>query len=223
MAELFTRRMSHAYGGGLYGQHAEDAFKGALTGMDAAVLPRTSDVNGMLDQPMSAGFLGGLNLAKKDITGEETQLFVSSLADLSEPEIQTAAKAIQTELRTRYFNPKWLKENQAHGYDGTRNFMFLTDNLDLWDTTATDTVSSEDWAEVKAVFVDDSLDLGMDAFFDRANPFAHQMLMTNLLGAAQRGQWEASAEDLAQIAEGLWRVSLTTDRHAKRTSAAIRR
>jgi len=203
MAELFTRRMSHAYGGGLYGEYSQGAFKSGVAEMDAAMLPRTSDVNGMLDQPMSAAFLGGLNLAHKDITGEDADLFVSKLADLSNPQIETAARAIQTELRTRYFNPKWLQENQAHGYDGARNFMFLTDHLDLWDSTATETVSSDDWAEVKSVFVDDKFELGMDAFFDQANPFAHQMLMTNLLGAAQRGQWEATAEELAQIAARL--------------------
>ena len=81
--------------------------------------------------------------------------------------------------------------------------MFLTDHLDLWDSTATEVVASADWAEVKAVFVDDVFDLDMDAFFDRHNPFAHQMLLTNLLGAAQRGDWEATAEELAQIARRL--------------------
>jgi cobaltochelatase CobN len=43
----------------------------------------------------------------------------------------------------------------------------------------------------------------MQQFFNRHNPFAHQMLLTNLLGAAQRGHWQASAEDLAQVAQKL--------------------
>lgn len=203
MADLYTRRMGHAYGGGLYGEYSRPAYESNLERMDAATLPRNSDVNGLLDHPMTAAFLGGLNLASKALTGEDSDLYISNLRDLDDPRIERAAAALQTELRARYFNPRWLMENQAHGYDGARNFMFLTDHLDLWDSTATEMVASADWSEVKAVFVDDVFDLDMDAFFDRHNPFAHQMLLTNLLGAAQRGDWEATAEELAQIARRL--------------------
>ena len=203
MADLYTRRLSHAYGGGLYGTYSQDTFEQQLTRMDAATLPRSSDVNGLLDHPMSAGFLGGLNLAKKALTGTETPLYISNMRNPDNPGIESAARALQTELHSRYFNPDWLAENQSHGYDGARNFMFLTDHLDLWDSTATDMVSSADWAEVKSVFVDDKYELGMDEFFDRHNPFAQQMLLTNLLGAAQRGHWNASTKELAQIAQRL--------------------
>lgn len=203
MAALFTKRMSHAYGAGLYGEYSENTFQENLGAMDAALLPRTSDVNGLLDNPMPAGFLGGLNLAAKAVTGNETPLYVSKLQDLDQPGIATAERELQNELRTRYFNPEWLRENQAHGYDGARNFMFLTDHLDLWDSTATNMVTSADWSEVKAVFVDDKFELGMDQFFDDSNPFAHQMLLTNLMGAAQRGQWQATAEELAKVAQRL--------------------
>ena len=44
---------------------------------------------------------------------------------------------------SEYLNAGWLKEMQAHGYDGARNMMFLTDHLDLWDTTATKMVSCQ--------------------------------------------------------------------------------
>jgi cobaltochelatase CobN len=200
MAELFTSRMSHAYGAGLYGAPARPAYEANLARTAAATLPRSSNVNGMLDNPMPAGFLGGLNLAARAVTGKDIDLYVSNLRDLSKPGIESAARALQVELRTRYFNPKWLNEMKAHGYDGARNMMFLTDHLDLWDTTATRMVSSDDWAEVKDVFVEDKHGLDMDAFFDKYNPHAQQVLLANLLGAASRGQWDASTQDLAQVA-----------------------
>jgi cobaltochelatase CobN len=203
MADLYTMRMSHAYGGGLYGAEARAGFEANLRRMDGAALSRSSDVNGMLDHPMSAGFLGGLNLAAKKLTGRETMLYVTNQRDMRNVSVQSARSALQTELRTRYFNREWLRENQAHGYDGARTFMLATNHLDLWDTTATKMVESSDWAEVKAVFVDDKLGLDMDRFFDRANPFAQQVLLTNLLGAAKRGHWEASEAELAQIARRL--------------------
>ena len=203
MADLYTARMSHAYGNGLYGEPAESSFRGRLARMDGAVMPRSSDVNGMLDHPMVAAFLGGLNLAAKGETGEDADLYVSNQRNLSESRIEGARDTLQRELRSRYFNPAWLRENQQHGYDGARNFMFMTDHLDLWDATATEMVTSDDWQQVKEVFVDDRFNLDMDTFFDANNPYAQQVLLTNLLGAAMRGDWAASAEDLAAVAERL--------------------
>lgn len=205
MAELYTSRLSHAYGAGLYGESARPAFETQLARVDGASLSRTSSVNGMLDHPMSAGFLGGLNLAAKAVTGKDIDLYVSNLRDEARPTVETAAAEIQRELRTRYLNPSWVAEMQSHGYEGARTFMYGTDHLDLWDTTATGTVTSADWQEIKQVYVDDSLDLGLDAFFDRFNPHAQQVLLSNLLGAAARGHWEATTADKAQVASRLAR------------------
>jgi len=205
MAELYTSRLSNAYGDGLYGESARTAFEQNLRGVEGATLPRSGAVNGMLDQPMSAGFLGGLNLAARAVTGNDIDLMVSDLRDPANPAIESAAVAIQKELQTRYFNPAWLKAMQAHRYDGARNMMFLTDHLDLWDSTASSTVTSRDWADVKSVYVEDRYKLGMDGFFDRHNPHAQQVLLANLLAAASRGHWSASSADLAQVAGRLAR------------------
>ena len=203
MAELYTSRLSHAYGAGLYGESGRATFEQQVSRIDAATLQRDSNVNGMLDHPMSAGFLGGLNLAAKAITGKDVDLYVSNLRDAERPVIEPAARTLQTELRTRYFNKGWLQDMQAHGYDGARNMMMLTDHLDLWDSTASGMVQSADWAEVKDVYVDDTLGLDMQQFFARHNPHAKQALLANLIGAADRGYWDASAEDLADVATQL--------------------
>jgi cobaltochelatase CobN len=95
-----------------------------------------------------------------------------------------------------------------HGYDGARSFMFLTEQLDLWNSTSSQMVSSADWDEVKSVYLDDRFELGLDEFFDQHNPWAQQMLMVNLLGAADRGHWQASDQDLADIASQLVQSTL---------------
>jgi cobaltochelatase CobN len=205
MAELYTSRLSHAYGEGVYGEASRPAFERQLARVDGASFARSDVVNGMLDNPMPAGFLGGLNLAAKAVTGRDIDLYVDNLRDERNPTLESASAEIQRELRTRYFNKSWVAEMQTHGYEGARTFMYLTDHLDLWDTTATRTVGSDDWREVKRVYVDDSLGLDMDGFFDRYNPHAQQVLLGNLLGAASRGQWEASTADKAQVAARLAR------------------
>jgi cobaltochelatase CobN len=205
MAELYTSRLSHAYGEGVYGEASRPAFERQLARIDGASFARSDVVNGMLDNPMPAGFLGGLNLAAKAVTGRDIELYIDNLRDERNPTLESASAEIQRELRTRYFNKSWVAEMQTHGYEGARAFMYLTDHLDLWDTTATRTVASDDWREVKRVYVDDSLGVGMDGFFDRYNPHAQQVLLGNLLGAASRGQWEASAADKTQVASRLAR------------------
>lgn len=203
MAELFTNRMSHAYGGGFYGESARPAFEQNLGKVNAATLPRSSNVNGLLDHPMSAGFLGGLNLSAKAVQGKDIDLYVSNLRNKENVSMEPAARALQNELRSRYFNPKWLKEMQAHGFDGARTMMLMTDHLDLWDSTATKMVSSADWSEVKSVYVDDKLQLNMNEFFEKYNPYSQQVLLANLLGAASRGHWQATPEELSQVASKL--------------------
>lgn len=203
MAELYRHRLGHVYGEGYTGEARPQAFSEALKGLQGAVLPRSGDVNGMLDQPMSAAYLGGLDLASRAAGGQGVSLYVSRPGNKENPTVESAAQAIQSELNTRYFNPQWIKRMQEHGYDGARTFLFLTDNLDLWDSSAGGTVSSDDWAQVKAVYVDDRYQLDMHRFLDQHNPYAEQGLLANLLDASARGHWQASEADRRQVAKRL--------------------
>ena len=201
MADLYTRRLGNAYGGGLFGEYAPKAFEQNLKKVEGATLPVSGNVNGLLDDPMPAGFLGGLNMAARSLNGgHNTDLYVSNLKDPNNPEVETLQHSLRRELRTRYFNPKWIEGMKEHGYDGARYMMDLTDNLELWDNTSPETVSSEDWAEVKSVYVDDKFGLGLGEFFQKNNPFAKQLMMGNLLQAADRGEWRATQAELADLA-----------------------
>ena len=184
MADVFTRQMSFAYGGSLAGATARSMFELQLKSLDGATLSRSGAVNALLDNPAPASFLGGINLATRAVRGTGTDLFVTNVVDTAGARMQTLREALRTELDSRYFNPQWIREMQAHGYDGARNVMFMTENLDLWNTTSTDAVRSADWEKIHQVYVKDEYGLDMDAFFDGTNPYAHQVLMVNLLQAA---------------------------------------
>ncbi len=204
ISELYLRRLGHAYGGGLYGDFQRPLFEQNLGNVDAATLPRSSFVNaGVLDNPMPAAFLGGLGQAVRRVSGRDPGLYTTDLRQGDTPKVETVAATIAAELRTRYFNPKFIEALKARGYDGARYPMFLAEHLDLWDTTSPDTVQSSDWGKLKKVYVDDEFGLGLAEFFQRHNPFAKQMIMANLLQASERGQWQASAADLADLAQKL--------------------
>ena len=204
LSDLYLRRLGHAYGGGLYGDFQRPLFEKNIADIDAATLPRAGFVNaGILDNPMPAAFLGGLGQAIRRVSGRQAELYTTDLRDGASPKIETVAASIARELRTRYFNPKFIESLKERGYDGARYPMFLAENLDLWDTTTPEAVQSSDWAELKKVYVDDKFGLGLAEFFQRHNPFAKQMLMANLLQAGDRGQWQASAAELAELAQKL--------------------
>lgn len=203
MAALYRDRMGHVYGGGYRGDAMPALFSNSVKNLQAAVLPRSSDVNGMLDQPMSAAFLGGLDMAARAAGGAGAQLYVSRPAQAGAGSLQSAARAVQEELSTRYFNPRWIGKMQEHGYDGARTFLFLTDQMDLWSSTTDQAVRHADWAKVKAVYVDDEYQLDMHAFMDNHNPYAEQGLLANLLGAAEHGHWQASEQARRQVARRL--------------------
>jgi len=203
-AELYLRRLGHAYGGGLYGDFQRPLFEKNLGNVAAATLPRSGFVNaGVLDNPMPAAFLGGLGQAVRRVSGRDPGLYTTDLRQGDKPQVETVAATIAAELRTRYFNPKFIEALKARGYDGARYPMFLAEHLDLWDTTSPDTVQSSDWGKLKKVYVDDEYGLGLADFFQKHNPFAKQMIMANLLQASERGHWQASAADLADLAQKL--------------------
>lgn len=203
LSDLYLRRLGHAYGGGLHGDFQRPLFEKNLGNVDAATLPRVGVVNGVLDDPMPAAFLGGLGQAVRRVSGRTAELYTTDLRDASSPKSETVAASIARELRTRFFNPKFIEALQQRGYDGARYPMFLAENLDLWDTTTPAAVQSSDWGKLKKVYVDDEYGLGLADFFQRHNPFARQMIMANLLQASDRGHWQASAADLADLAQKL--------------------
>jgi cobaltochelatase CobN len=152
---------------------------------------------------MPAAFLGGLGQAVRRVSGRDPGLYTTDLRQGDTPKVETVAATIAAELRTRYFNPKFIEALKSRGYDGARYPMFLAEHLDLWDTTSPDTVQSSDWGKLKKVYVDDEFGLGLADFFQKHNPFAKQMIMANLLQASERGHWQASAADLADLAQKL--------------------
>src|SRR6202012_3878375 len=146
MTRLFTSRMDHVYGIGAAGSSSTVAFASNLSQLQAATLSRSDQVNGLLDNSMPAAFLGGLNMAAKDINGgHDSDLYIDTIRKGSDPTIETATHVIVRELQSKYLNPAWIKVMQASGYDGARYMSEMTDNLSLWNTTAQQSVDSATW------------------------------------------------------------------------------
>lgn len=205
LSRLYTDRLGHAYGEGDSGAPDAQGFVAQLSGVEAAVFSRSSNTYGLLDTSMPAAYLGGIGMAVREHTGREVTNYVADLKD-SRPgaeRLEPLARTFGRELQSRYFNPAWIRAMQDSGYNGARYMADLPAHLLLWDVTTPRLVSDADWSEVKAVYVDDKFDLGLDDYFDRHNPHARQHLLETLVAAIDRGAWRADAADRRQLEQAL--------------------
>jgi len=120
LAELYIERMGYVYGEDTWGEHLTDLFTQNLDGVEVCVFSRSSNVYGVLDHPMVATYFGGLSLAVKSVSGNAPDMYINNLREQNNPRVETLSYFLNRELRTRYFNPRWIEGMMEHGYDGTR-------------------------------------------------------------------------------------------------------
>ena len=191
LANLYIDRMSYAYGEDVWGEHLSDLFKENLDGVEVCVFSRSSNVYGVLDHPEVAAYFGGLSMAIESISGDAPDMYINNLRDANDPDVETLSHFMNRELRTRYFNPKWIEGMMEHGYDGTRYMaQFITD-LGIWDVVMPDLVTDAMWGEAHDVYVGDKYELGMAEHFSSNNPYAYQSITADMLDMIRTGYWDA--------------------------------
>ncbi len=117
--------------------------------------------------------------------------------------MQPLELALLEELRGRFLNPQWLKPLMQHGYGGARTMgSEFMEYLWGWQVTNPDIIRSWVWDEVKQVYLEDSLNLGLDEFLEQGhNVHVKINIQAILLVAADKGFWQADSATLKQLAE----------------------
>ena len=201
ISDLYISRMSYAYGRGMLGENAKKVFKENLKGVEAGVFSRSSNVYGALEHPMVAAYFGGLKMAIRNTSGKKIEMYITNLRDSSNTRVETMDHFYNRELRSRYFNPKWIKGMMKHGYDGARYMEAFTENLWVWDVTSPEMVTEDNWNEVNNVYIDDKYDLKIQEYFDKNNPYALQSMISTMLEVREKGYWHPSKEVLEKLAK----------------------
>lgn len=200
IAKHYAQRLGHAYDGGQDDGAADGAaFADNLKTVDAAVFSRSSSAYGLLDTPMPAAYFGGLAMAVRQETGRSVETYVANLQDPKAARLETADRTLNRELRSRYFNPDWIKAMQAGGYNGARYLSEFTENMRLWEITDPKLVKDRDWNEVADVYVRDRYKLGLKDYFARSNPQAYRNLVNTLVETAEQGRWNADRATLSAL------------------------
>ena len=204
IAQTYINRMGHAYGNGIQGEASKNIFKQRLATVDNTYLGRASNLYGLLDNNDSFDYLGGLSLAVETVQqGVVPNNYILSYADSENMKVEPLQVALLSELRGRFLNPQWLVPLMDEGYAGARTMgsEFL-EYLWGWQVTNPGVVKSWVWDEVKAVYIDDKLALGLNEFLQQGhNVHVKSNMLAVMLVAAQKNFWDADEAQIKQLAE----------------------
>ena len=209
LAGQFLSRLQYGYGTDSWGERIDghNLFAEQLKGVQAAIMARSSELNGVLSTDHPFEFLGGLSLAVRHLEGASPSLYISDLRK-AEPRTAGAASYLASELRSRYLNPQWISAMQKEGYAGTLEVLNLANNLWGWQAADRSMVRADQWQSLHDTFVMDQRQLGLGQWFEAHNPTAQAQLIERMVEAIRKGYWDASDQTRRELAER-WQALVT--------------
>ena len=123
IAEVYMNNMGAFYGDEKNWETVRKAaFEAALTRTDVVVQPRQSNTWGALSLDHVYEFMGGMNLAVRNVTGKDPDAYLADYRNHSNMRMQEVKEAIGIESRTTIFNPAYIKEKMKGGASSASTF-----------------------------------------------------------------------------------------------------
>ncbi len=190
IAGVFISKTSFAYGRNVWGKQLKLVYQYNLADVDIAVHSISSNLYRALDNDDVFQYLGGVALAVKAVKGSfpEVEVARSNGKHVWREDI---GETLSVEMRTRYFNPKWIKGMMREGYAGAREMEKFVEYLWGWQVTTPFAVKDYQWKEAFDVYVKDKYGLNLKGFFNKSNPWAYQAITAWMLEAIRKGYWKA--------------------------------
>lgn len=193
--------------GAIYGSEAdwekmrEYAFEAALTRTDVVVQPRQSNTWGALSLDHVYEFMGGMNLAVRNVTGKDPEAYLSDYRNRNNVRMQEVKEAIGVESRTTILNPNYIKEKMKGGAGDMSGIADVIRNTYGWNVMKPKAIDDELWDGIYDTYVADKYDLGIKEHFKAVNPAAIQELTAVMLETVRKGMWKATPEQIKAMAE----------------------
>ena len=179
---------------------AEYAFEAALSRTDAVVQPRQSNTWGALSLDHVYEFMGGLNLAVREVTGKDPDAYLSDYRNRSRVRMQELKEAIGIESRTTIFNPSYIAEKMKGGAGDADAIAETVKNTFGWNVMKPSAVDDRMWNEIYDIYIEDSYGLGVREHFEAVNPAALEEMTAVMLESARKGLWNASDAQISSLA-----------------------
>lgn len=202
LAEVYMNNMGAYYGDEKNWETVRKAaFEAALTRTDVVVQPRQSNTWGALSLDHVYEFMGGMNLAVRNVTGKDPDAYLADYRNHSNMRMQEVKEAIGIEGRTTIFNPAYIKEKMKGGASSASTFAEIVTNTYGWNVMKPKAIDKEMWDEIYNVYVKDKYNLGTKEFFDKQNPAALMEMTAVMMESARKGMWKATPQQLKDIAK----------------------
>ena len=193
--------------GAIYGSEAdwekmrEYAFEAALTRTDVVVQPRQSNTWGALSLDHVYEFMGGMNLAVRNVTGKDPEAYLSDYRNRNNVKMQEVKEAIGVESRTTILNPNYIKEKMKGGAGDASNIADVIRNTYGWNVMKPEAIDDELWDGIYDTYVADKNGLGIKEYFKSVNPAAIEEMTAVMLETVRKGMWDATPEQISAIAQ----------------------
>lgn len=202
IAEVYLNNMGAYYGDDNNWQsNVSDAFEAALTRTDVVMQPRQNNTWGALSLDHVYEFMGGMNMAVRQVTGEEPEAYFSDYRNRNNYHIQSSHDAIVTEARTKLLNQTYIQRCIDGGINSSDAIAEMTRNLYGWNVTKPTAVDESMWNEIYDVYVEDKYGMNLGSQMEQANHVALQQMAATMLETSRKGMWHASEEQVARLAE----------------------
>ena len=179
----------------------EFAFEAALTRTDVVIQPRQSNTWGALSLDHVYEFMGGLNLAVRNVTGKDPDAYLSDYRNRNNVRMQEVKEAIGIESRTTILNPEYIREHMKGEAGSAGGFAEIIQNTYGWNVMKPKVIDKKLWDDIYDVYVKDKFNLGVRKFFEKENPAALEEMTAVMLETVRKGMWKASESQIADIAE----------------------
>lgn len=201
IAETYINNMGAIYGSEEDWEKLHDyAFEAALTRTDVVVQPRQSNTWGALSLDHVYEFMGGMNLAVRNVTGKDPEAYLSDYRNRNRVKMQEIKEAIGVESRTTILNPKYISEKMKGGTGDASTFADVIRNTYGWNVMKPDAIDNELWNDIYDTYVKDKHNLGMKEYFTLINPAAIEEMTAVMLETARKGLWNASDAQIKELA-----------------------
>jgi len=206
LADLYMSRMGYAFGADekrwsekVDAKTVGNLYAKVLTGTDAVIFSRSSNLYGMITSDDPFQYFGGIALAVRNLDGASPEMYISNLRKTTEMKNETLDKFLGRELRTRTFHPRWIEEMQKEGYSGALTVLDRMNNFWGWTVMDPDSVNNEQWQEFVEVYVNDKYDMKMKQFFEQNNPYALAQIIERVLEAERKEYFETDDATLEKL------------------------
>lgn len=202
IADTYINNMSAYYGSKESWEHASKvAFKAALSRTDAVIQPRQSNSWGALSLDHVYEFMGGMNLAVRNVTGKDPDAYLADYRNRNHNRMQEVKEAIGIESRATIFNPTYIKEKMKGGANEAASFAEIVQNTYGWNVMKPEAIENEMWNKIYSIYIEDSLHLGIHDFIHKQNPAALEQMSHTMVQSIQKGLWKTSPEKLRKLQE----------------------